>query len=36
MIPALGATTLPAGAQTHFMQVAILSKGECFGVGGYA
>ncbi|XP_034250291.1 uncharacterized protein LOC117650798 [Thrips palmi] len=27
-----GAAT-PPGAQTHFMQVAILSKGECFGVG---
>ena len=26
---------LPEGTQTHFMQVAILSKGECFGVGKY-
>ncbi|KAK3914721.1 Transcription factor MYB3R-3 [Frankliniella fusca] len=28
-----GTTTFPAGTQTHFMQVAVFSKGECFGIG---
>ncbi|XP_052132331.1 cGMP-dependent protein kinase-like [Frankliniella occidentalis] len=28
-----GSTTFPAGTQTHFMQVAIFSRGECFGIG---